>query len=410
MRTRVARRIVTGAIALELWLDAPIRAEAQDTPPVRLDWVAPPGCPTKSDVLLGVELILGRARGTRQAVTARAVVSRAGPERWQVVLTTRATGEPEGERTVNARSCRAVADAAALILALASNPESAPLPVVAPLPTTTPTPPPVGPAIPPTPPPGPTLSGTDPTVAPPPSPTSPPTPPVTQPTALPAGTPPPTGTPLPAPTPAPPETPGPPVTPAESQVPPARKPPPASLRPLGPPHHLGLSLSGVGAVGPLPNVALGGEAGIETHPWRHLRFEAAASYWGGQSTTSTTTGTETASLSLVSVDGRAGYSFLFGRFELVPSLLADTNIMRGQATGQATKPAPSTALWLGVGGGGWVFLSLTREIALRLGVEVAAPLARPEFQVKTPSGSGTTLFEPGVVAGKGTIGFEVRFL
>src|ERR1700722_16794915 len=144
MRTRVARRvpagIVAGGLGMAFWAGAP-HALAQDAPPVGLEWNAPGGCPTKQQVLAGVERILGgRGSGARQAVSARAVVSKLGADRWTVVLTTR-TDTATGERTVGGDSCKAVADAAALVLALAVSSETAaplPVPLPAPLPGTAP--------------------------------------------------------------------------------------------------------------------------------------------------------------------------------------------------------------------------------------------------------------------------------
>lgn len=73
-------------------------------------WEAPAGCPPADEVRAQIEAHLRRP--IDGAVEARMVVERAG-RRWRVVMTTSA-----GERTLEASSCRDVAESAALILAM----------------------------------------------------------------------------------------------------------------------------------------------------------------------------------------------------------------------------------------------------------------------------------------------------
>jgi hypothetical protein len=107
-----------------------------------LEWTAPPECPSGEDVRAEVERIAGRATGPRRHVEARGQVERTERGAWRVTLTTRVEGGG-GRRTFEAESCRAGADAAALILAIAANPQvaiPAPTPTLTPTPTRTPTP------------------------------------------------------------------------------------------------------------------------------------------------------------------------------------------------------------------------------------------------------------------------------
>jgi hypothetical protein len=164
-----------------------------------------------------------------------------------------------------------------------------------------------------------------------------------------------------------------------------------------------------GALGTLPSLGGGGETTVAYRLWR-IRLEAGAAYWVPQ--TEVPQGTkDSADFALISVIGRGGYTFTLGRFELVPTLLVEGAILRAEAQvgGNVTNSVPVLASWFEVGAGGWAFWSLTREIALRLGVEAAVPLTRPAFQI-TNLTSGPGVFQPGVIGAKGALGFEVRFL
>ena len=168
---------------------------------------------------------------------------------------------------------------------------------------------------------------------------------------------------------------------------------------------MALGLSGVTALGPLPNLGAGGEATIAYRPWR-LRFEAGGAYWAPQTETPSGQVSASADFSLVSIVGRVGYTVSLGAFELVPSLMAEADFMEAEAKGGVTTSIPASATWFALGGGGWVFWALTREIALRLGVEAALPFTRPYFEVT----HGPEVFKPGVISAKGAIGLELRFL
>jgi hypothetical protein len=389
MRTWAARRVLSGIVAgglgMAFWAGAP-GALAQDAPPVALEWKAPGGCPTKQQILAGVERILGgRGSGTRQAVSARAVVSKVGADRWTVVLTTR-TDAATGERTVGGDSCKAVGDAAALVLALAVNPEAspaAPLPVPVPLPGAAPTPgtpTPVAPEA--------AASATQSSEAP--VPTNPPLRPAIPPTGTGTGTGKDTGKGEGKSTGKASELPS---TPGSTPSPPPK-----------PPHRFAVTFAGLASLGPLPNLAAGGEAALVYRPWR-LRFELGGAYWAPQTQIPSTAPHELGHFQLGSVFGRAGYPVRLGAFELVPSLLVQWDFMSADAAGTGVTQTSKLSPWLAVGGGGAVFWMVTREFALRLGVEAAVPLARPSFQV-----GSTQVFQPSQVDAKGAIGFEVRFL
>jgi hypothetical protein len=136
-----------------------------------------------------------------------------------------------------------------------------------------------------------------------------------------------------------------------------------------------------------------------------LRIEGGAAYWAAQSEAIARESTEIADYSLVSMFGRLGYTLPLGALELVPLVALEADVMTAKAEG-VTQSLPHTEAWVSLGVGGGVFWPVTREIALRLGVEAAAPLARPTFTVTGTS----SVFKPGPISGKGAIGLEVRFL
>jgi hypothetical protein len=92
---------------------------------LRLDWVAPAGCPNGSDVVALVEQHLGnsRASSSRINLTVQAEVTHAENERWGATVVTR-LGSESGRRAFHAESCQAVAGATALIIALLIDPDA----------------------------------------------------------------------------------------------------------------------------------------------------------------------------------------------------------------------------------------------------------------------------------------------
>lgn len=110
------------------------RADAADL--LRLSWDAPAGCPSGESVRTAA---VRNAPSSAVPLEADAIV--AHRERWTVTLRTR-RAEGSGERVLEASSCSALADATALILALALVPpgEAIPDPTAAPVPAPAPAP------------------------------------------------------------------------------------------------------------------------------------------------------------------------------------------------------------------------------------------------------------------------------
>lgn len=124
-------------------------AEAQSPTPdaFTLEWIAPPGCPDQAAVTASIrELLRARPEPQRRTLRARAAVENDG-EAWTLRVRT-GDGDEDRERVVPGADCAELADAAAVIVALAVDtalherpPPPAPLPAsAAPVPTRPPAP------------------------------------------------------------------------------------------------------------------------------------------------------------------------------------------------------------------------------------------------------------------------------
>ncbi len=87
---------------------------------VELSWSAPVGCPSRASVLKEVARLVVSAPS--EPLYVQATVESAASDSWSVELTM--SGAVEGKRSLGAESCNAVAQAAAMIIALAVDPDS----------------------------------------------------------------------------------------------------------------------------------------------------------------------------------------------------------------------------------------------------------------------------------------------
>lgn len=120
-------------------------ASARADVPLTLDWntdssLGGGDCPEAAEVVAEVERILGGSTGSRRQVAARAEVTHASSGMFQMTLVT-SGANVAGRRSVEAESCRELASASALILALTVNPQLTAAPV-GPAPKHVETPPP----------------------------------------------------------------------------------------------------------------------------------------------------------------------------------------------------------------------------------------------------------------------------
>jgi hypothetical protein len=111
------------AVLAQLAALALLGTAAPETSHVRLEWEAPPPCPDHDAVIAAMTWFLGEhpREGDPLEVEAHGVVTRSEDGGWVLDLDTR-TPHGEGHRSLHAQHCDVLADAAALILALSSDP------------------------------------------------------------------------------------------------------------------------------------------------------------------------------------------------------------------------------------------------------------------------------------------------
>jgi len=108
-------RIPGLVIALSL-SSLPRPARAQDA--LALTWSAPPGCPSRDDVVARVARLRPGLARDASGLRATATVTPTARGRWRVRLRTEVHGDA-GERSLEGRTCALLADATAVVLALA---------------------------------------------------------------------------------------------------------------------------------------------------------------------------------------------------------------------------------------------------------------------------------------------------
>lgn len=104
-------------IALSLSL-LPRPSRAQDA--LALTWSAPPSCPSRDEVVARIARLRPNLTRAASALHATATVTPAPRGRWRVRLRTEVHGDV-GERSLEGRTCALIADATAVVLALASD-------------------------------------------------------------------------------------------------------------------------------------------------------------------------------------------------------------------------------------------------------------------------------------------------
>ena len=120
-RKRPSSNWIAASVWVAVW---PALARAQ-AGTVEIAWTAPADCPTAPDVEASIRDLLGRpphlSDGRNLEVKARA--ERKHDRWWSGTIETR-LGTTTGSRTIATESCRAIADATALIVALMIDPEA----------------------------------------------------------------------------------------------------------------------------------------------------------------------------------------------------------------------------------------------------------------------------------------------
>lgn len=315
------------------------RADAAEL--LRLSWDAPNGCPSGESVRSAA---VRNAPASAVPLEADAVVSHR--DRWTVTLRTRRP-EASGERVLEAASCTALADATAVILALALVPPGE----EAVVPATT------------------TTAAADAT---------------------------------PAPAPAANVNAGPQAPPQVSQDRPRSSPVRSLSKSSGPP---ALAIGGFFATDAttLPGVAIGGGGLLAWTPGA-LRIEAHGSAFAGQSRT-VDQSTAGARFTMTSLGAGACYRVLDGAIELSPCAGGSMHWVSAEGFG-ATANYDASARWAAIDGGLLARAPLTSWLALRGRVDGLVPLGRPSFEVENEG----VVHKPPPFGIRAALGVELNFL
>jgi len=366
-----ARATFAGALSAAVGLTGLLRAARGQSPSTAISWIAPlPDCPDEAYVRAAVQQLLGGKVGGEVGgddpgaahVDAHALVTHTDDGRWRVRLTTRRDGAA-GERVVDSDSCRSLADATALIVALAIDPQRVSANRASPAASAPP----------------PALSTSE----------SPPAP---------ASTPALVPTPSPASTPAPVLTPAPDPTPAQA---------PAVPAPF-PPTHFAAFASLSGDAGTLPRLAYGFGLGAALL-FPRLRFEAYGAYWPSHfASGSTVAAGAGGDVFLVAGGLRACWVPVSGdNFERWLEVAACPGLEAGDMHGQGKGvrfPLPEDGLWFAATGLARISLRVGPRLVLFLDAAVAVPFAPTAFSL-----GGNTIYRPSPVEGRASLGPELRF-
>jgi hypothetical protein len=313
-----------------------------------LQWVAPAECPTREDVVRDVVRLLGPTPTSAEPLTARAHLSRSADGRWHGRIET--PGPSGGTRTLDAPSCKALADATALVLALRINPRILTNP-----PPEAPTPPPTAAPRPPEPPP-----------APPPPPIAPPT---------------------------------------KDD---------ARREPHAPAASWSVAALALGTANELPSPEVSGELVVGYAPPRfggRLRVELHGEAGASQQTSTQVVGP---GQMLENVPGSAlaaggGLRGCYGPSWRALAVLgcAGVELDWMQVEGKGPTPSTQSAVWATVEVGGQVRWTLARWLALRLDLTGLVSTAPPEFVVRSSDGAILgVVSQPGHVWGRLGVGAE----
>ncbi|MCY1059112.1 hypothetical protein [Nannocystis sp. SCPEA4] len=351
-------------------------ATAPVAEPDEVQWIAPAGCPTREALLAGIAARRGRELepGLARVVARTTVVA---PRRYRLELELDIRGRREN-RALVARTCAALVDGAALLIALAVDGELDPT-------AASPAPPPPGPVA------GEIAPEPAAQLEPPPEPVVPPVS-SPEPTVPPA----PGSSPEPA-QPASPAPAAPPVGPLDLAS--ADPMPPSRPRPGG-----FLRLHGLGEFGALPQPTGGvGLAGGLLWPW--FRLELQANYLAPRPVERLQTRVRAslfaaAVLGCVRLGGRR-------RFEFPVCLGLEAGGLAGVADGPS---GHRTAIgrWLAATGGLGAIVRVHPRVALFAFLQGLAAFQRGTFVLTAPK-EDRPLFDPGIGSGRLALGVELRF-
>lgn len=323
MHTLRKRTRIQVSAALLLATTGTLTARADDAPePIRLHYAAPASCPGQASFESRLQARTTKSRPADGEEPARAfsVALREAGSRWTGVLSIRDREDRLAERQVEGASCEELADALALIVALAIDPQALSAP--------------------------------------------PPTPPPAEPPPTPAAS---SAVVAPAPPPPPAPRPRDPVVPA--------RPPPAST-----PWHAGLGVQGAATWGPSAAALLTlplfidvrrGDAGI-LRP--EVRLSASR---GGDSLTSSARFTWT----VARLEACTAIWEHAARVRLVPCALIEGGTLRGEGSDVA-QPTSATRAWIAAGATARVQTRVFGPVFVEAQGSLALPVVRDRFFLK----------------------------
>jgi hypothetical protein len=314
-----------------------------------ITWDAPAAdCPDQAYVRRGVEQLLGEGGPPPARVEADARVEHLDDGQWRVNLATLREGE-RGGRTLESTSCRSLADATALIVALTIDPER-----VAAHRTSTLTPEEIASAL------APDKPGTG-SVSFSPSASSAPS-----------------------------------ASLAESPRVAAAAASPVPLAVLA-----GLS----GDVGTLPHPAYGLTLGA-AFLWKRLRLEGYGAYWSSQAGQAVG-GSAGEGGDFFLADGglRGCWLPVLGRLEIAACPGLELGVLHGQGVG-VNEPLSQNSVWVAATALGRISWRIAPSLAVYLEAGIALPLRRDVFDIDVAQ---NLVHEAGVVEGRASLGPELRF-
>jgi hypothetical protein len=374
-RTVAATALVASALCAVL-AGGGLPASA-DEPRVSLTWNAPDVCPREATVRASLATLLA---GSANAVDARADVRRLG-ERWEVVLVMNG-----GERRLEADSCRALADATALIIAMAVDPARV---------AANRTAPDAGAA-----------SGAVPTE-------SPPAADASSDAAVSADA-------TDASLVPPPTVSAPPAVSTSAPSPPAVPAAPADATPSATPSPRRFSVAASATLdfGTLPAPAVGPALGFSwtPSPRRPFRLDLTAAYFPSSSTPipgpvltpGVASRAGTASFSFFAAALRACYLARPGSFELGPCGGVELGILEGSSEGIRT-PSRGAGVLFAFDAGLFAAWHFSAAWALFARGDALLETNRETFEVNADQANPGTVTTPGLVAGRAAFGLELRF-
>jgi hypothetical protein len=375
LRPLPARALAAAVAALAFLLVALPDALGQPTSSV-IAWDAPfRECPDEAYVRSAVAQLLAGDASPAVRVEAHARVAHVAGAQWQVHLTTKREGAT-GERVFESTSCRSLADATALIVALTIDPQR----VAANRPEPPPAPAPPGSAAP----------------APPPSATPP------GPSAAPAPAPAPAPASAPVPPPAPVPAPAPPPVPAPAPAPSPAPPPTSASEPL-PAFPVAVFASLSGDLGTLPQTAYGFSLGAALL-FRTFRLEGYGAYWPAQTAHAASAPAFGGDVYLADGGLRGCWLPWRSTIEIAACAGLELGDLHGQGLG-VRSPQPNDGIWFAATALGRASWRVTSSFGLFVEVGLAVPFFRDTFSLDDIG----TVHQAGIVEGRASLGPELRF-